>query len=268
MNRPMQRSVETAARKRELRLIALAGVPLVREGDELSEVILNAVAESGEKLAAGDVIVLAQKIVSKAQGRYVDLARVIPSARALELAQIVDKDPRLIELILAESSEVLRVRRDVIIVEHRLGFVMANAGIDLSNVDGNEADARALLLPLDPDGECERLRANLLERTGASVGLIINDSHGRAWRNGTVGVAIGASHVPALLDLRGRPDLFGRALRITQVGFADELAAAASLLMGQADEGVPVVLVRGAPYVGSAGKAAELIRAKGLDLFR
>lgn len=268
MNRPTERGLETAAARRELRLMALSGVPLVREGDDLGGTVLRAVEHAGEKLCTGDVIVLAQKIVSKSQGRYVNLTEVTPSPRALELAQTVDKDPRLIELILTESAEVLRARRDVIIARHRLGFVMANAGIDLSNVEGNETDTRALLLPLDPDGECERLRNDLLARSGAAVGVIINDSHGRAWRNGTVGVAIGVSHVPALLDLRGRPDLFGRALRITQVGFADELAAAASLLMGQADEGVPVVLIRGANLLSAGGKAADLIRAKDLDLFR
>ena len=260
--------MDRAASKREVRLIALAGVPLVREGDDLCETILSAVACSDERLLSGDVIVLAQKVVSKAQGRYVDLAQVVASARALELAKVVDKDPRIIELILAESAEVLRARGDVLIVVHRLGFVMANAGIDFSNVDGNTADTRALLLPTDPDGVCEKTRAALLERTQVKVGVIINDSHGRAWRNGTVGVAIGASHVPALLDLRGKRDLFGRALRITHVGLADELAAAASLLMGQADEGIPVVLIRGVHCEGYAGRAVDLIRPKELDLFR
>jgi coenzyme F420-0:L-glutamate ligase/coenzyme F420-1:gamma-L-glutamate ligase len=214
------------------------------------------------------MVVLAQKIVSKAQGRYVELATVIPSTRALELAKVVDKDPRVIELILGESSEVLRVRRDVVVVVHRLGFVMANAGIDFSNAEANEGDTRVLLLPSDPDGECERLRLALQGRTGTRIGIIMNDSHGRAWRNGTVGVAIGASGVPALLDLRGKPDLFGRPLKITQVGLADELAAAASLLMGQTDEGTPIVLVRGVRSEAREGRAAELIRPKELDLFR
>lgn len=257
-----------AAGKRELRLIALAGVPLVREGDDLCETIVSAVARSGEKLASGDVLVLAQKIVSKARGCHVDLATVTPSPRALELSRVVDKDPRVIELILRESSEVLRARRDVIVVVHRLGFVMANAGIDFSNVEGNAHETRALLLPRDPDGECRQLRHALLQRAAVDVGVIINDSHGRAWRNGTVGVAIGASGVPALLDLRGKPDLFGRALRITQVGLADELAAAASLLMGQSDEGTPIVLIRGLPGEAHDGCAAELIRPKEMDLFR
>ena len=264
----MEAGPKTAANRREVRLVALGGIPLVHQGDDLCEIILGAVARSGENLSTGDVLVLAQKVVSKARGRYVDLDQVIPSPRAEELAKVVDKDPRVIELILRESSEVLRARRDVLIVVHRLGFVMANAGIDFSNVEANGEDTRVLLLPADPDGECDRLRNALRERTAASLAVIINDSHGRAWRNGTVGVAIGASGISALLDLRGKPDLFGRALRITQVGLADELAAAASLLMGQADEGTPVVLVRGVPYERREGRAAELVRPKELDLFR
>jgi len=260
--------VGSVAQTREVRLVALGGVPLVREGDDLCETVLRALTDSTEELRGGDVLVLAQKIVSKAQGRYVDLAQVAPSSRARELAATVDKDPRVIELILRECSEVLRVRRDVIVVVHRLGFVMANAGVDFSNVAAGSADARALLLPADPDAVCERLRECLRRRAGADVAVIINDSHGRAWRNGTVGVAIGASGIPALLDLRGKPDLFGRALRITQVALADELAAAASLLMGQADEGTPIVLIRGVPYERRAATAAELIRPKELDLFR
>jgi coenzyme F420-0:L-glutamate ligase / coenzyme F420-1:gamma-L-glutamate ligase len=257
-----------APRKRELRVIALGGVPLVQEGDDLTSIMLDALAHSGEVLASGDALVIAQKIVSKATGRQVELATVQPSARALELAAIVDKDARVIELILRESKSVLRARRDVIVVEHRLGFVMANAGIDMSNVEGNSHESRALLLPLDPDAECARLRATLRERTQADVAVIINDSHGRAWRNGTVGVAIGSAGLPALLDLRGQPDLFGRALRITQVGLADELAAAASLMMGQASEGTPIVLIRGLERSAQDGRAADLVRPKEMDLFR
>ena len=253
---------------RELRVIALAGVPLIRQGDDLCEILRTAVTHSGQTLHNGDVLVLAQKIVSKAQGRQVELARVEPSQRALEIAKIVEKDPRLIELILRESSEVLRVRKDVIIVLHRLGFVMANAGIDLSNVPDNTGDMRALLLPNDPDAECERIRTAVLKGEGVHIAVIINDSHGRAWRNGTVGVAIGASGLPALLDLRGRPDLFGRALRTTQVGLADELASTASLLMGQASEGLPIVVIRGLPYEAAPGSAADLIRPRTADLFR
>lgn len=260
--------LKAASAKRQVRLVALGGVPLVKAGDDLCEIVLGALAHSDEVLLPGDVLVLAQKIVSKARGRCVELAGVTPSPRARELAAVVDKDPRCIELILRESSEVLRARRDVIIVVHRLGFVMANAGIDFSNVDTNGDDTRALLLPTDPDEECERLRRQLCERTGADVAVLINDSHGRAWRNGTVGVAIGTSGIPALLDLRGKPDLFGRALRITQVGLADELAAAASLVMGQADEATPLVLIRGVANESRAGRARDLIRPIELDLFR
>lgn len=258
----------TVSRKRELRVIALDGVPLVQEGDDLTSIVLAALAHSGEQLRCGDVLVLAQKIVSKATGCHVDLATVTPSPRALELSGVVGKDPRVIELVLRESKQVLRARHDVIIVEHRLGFVMANAGIDFSNVEGNAVDARALLLPRDPDGECRKLREALRQQSNVDIGVIINDSHGRAWRNGTVGVAIGTAGLPALLDLRGKPDLFGRTLLITQVGMADEIAAAASLVMGQADEGTPVVLIRGLAGAAQDGRAADLIRPQRMDLFR
>ena len=256
----------TVTGSRELRLIGLSGVPLVKQGDNLCEIVTNALAHSGQALRNGDILIVAQKIVSKARGRYIDLNTIEPSARAMELSQTVAKDPRLIELILRESSEVLRVRRDVIVVVHRLGFVMANAGVDFSNVDNDTDEQRALLLPEDPDAECEQLRRDISTLSGADIGVIMNDSHGRAWRNGTVGVAIGANGVETLADMRGKPDLFGRAFRITQVGVADEIAAAASLLMGQSDEGVPLVLTRGLQT--GQGKAADLIRPKEIDLFR
>ena len=252
----------------ELRLLALPGIVLVTEGQDIAALILDALAAGGETLRDGDVLVVAQKIVSKAEGRVVRLATVTPSDRAIVLAKETGKDPRMVELILGESNEVLRHRRDVIVVVHRLGFVMANAGIDQSNVGRETQDADALLLPLDPDGSCAALRATLRRRTGADVGVVINDSHGRAWRNGTVGVAIGVAGLPALVDLRGRRDLYERALRITEVGLADELAAAASLLMGQSDEGRPVVLARGVPYARRDGSARELLRPREHDLFR
>jgi coenzyme F420-0:L-glutamate ligase/coenzyme F420-1:gamma-L-glutamate ligase len=258
----------TAARPVEARLVALAGVPLVRAGDDLAAIVVDALAVSSERLQDGDVVVIAQKIVSKAEGRTVRLAAVTPSARALALAREIDKDPRLIELILAESNSIVRQRRDVVVVEHRLGFVMANAGIDLSNVEQGDADDTALLLPVDPDGTCARLRGALEALTDARAAVIINDSHGRAFRNGTVGVAIGVSGLPALADLRGRPDLFGRRLRITEVAAADEIASAASVLMGQADEGRPIVLARGFPVSPGDGAAAALVRPSRLDLFR
>jgi len=252
----------------ELRLLALPGIPLVTEGQDIASLILDALAACGETLRHGDVLVIAQKIVSKAEGRAVRLATVTPSARAVALAKETGKDPRLVELILGESDEVLRHRRDVIVVVHRLGFVMANAGIDQSNVGSEPNDADALLLPRDPDGSCAALRAALGRRTGADIGVIINDSHGRAWRNGTVGVALGVAGLPALVDLRGCHDLYDRALRITEVGLADELAAAASLLMGQSDEGRPVILARGVPYARREGSVRELLRPRERDLFR
>jgi coenzyme F420-0:L-glutamate ligase/coenzyme F420-1:gamma-L-glutamate ligase len=254
-------------RPTELRLVALAGMPAVSPGDDLVALTLGALRRSGEALQPGDVLVLAQKIVSKAEGRAVDLGSVVPSARAVELAGIVDKDPRLVELILSESSEVLRARPGVIITTHRLGFVAANAGIDQSNV-GDGDDERVLLLPTDPDRTCRELRDGIRDRTGLEIATMIIDSIGRAWRNGTVGTAIGVSGLPGLLDLRSRPDLFGRPLRTSELGLADEVAAAASLVMGQADEGRPVVLARGVPYARRDGSARELLRPREMDLFR
>lgn len=225
------------------------------------------------RLVDGDVLVLAQKIVSKAEGRFVDLATVTPSHRAREIAAIVQKDPRLCELVLRESREVLRARPGVLVVEHRLGLVLANAGIDHSNVEqpagtAEGTDERVLLLPEDPDGSAAALRTRLLGETGASVGVVIADSLGRAWRLGAVGVAIGCAGLPALLDLRGTADLYGRPLRVTDVGHADQLAAAASLLFGQAGEGAPAVLVRGLPPAEKELPARALQRPHEMDLFR
>jgi coenzyme F420-0:L-glutamate ligase/coenzyme F420-1:gamma-L-glutamate ligase len=247
---------------------ALAGVPLVRPGDDLAAIILAAIANSGEDLRDGDVLVIAQKIVSKAQNRFVYLNMVEPSRRAERLAREVNKDPRLVELILRESTEIIRYRRDVLIVAHKLGFIMANAGIDQSNIHHDTKDGVALLLPENPDETCAQLRSALRLRSGADVAVLINDSHGRAFRRGTVGVAIGVSGLPALLDLRGVSDLHQRQLQSTLVALADEIAAAASLLMGQANEGRPIVLARGVPGPRGEGSAADLVRSKKLDLFR
>jgi coenzyme F420-0:L-glutamate ligase/coenzyme F420-1:gamma-L-glutamate ligase len=258
-----------------LGITALAGVKLVHPGDDLAAVVIDALAASGERLADGDVLVLAQKIVSKAEGRYVVLDTVTPSPRAVALAAETDKDPRLVELILSEATEVVRHRKGVLVVAHRIGVVLANAGIDASNVEplppaapGQPPRPRVLLLPKDPDASCRALAASLRQRTGARIGVVINDSLGRAWRNGTVGAALGAAGLPALLNLNGRPDLFGRTLQATQIGLADEIAAAASLVMGQADEGRPIVLLRGLPYALGDGAASELVRPKDQDLFR
>ncbi|HWP26714.1 MAG TPA: coenzyme F420-0:L-glutamate ligase [Xanthobacteraceae bacterium] len=257
-----------AAAATEARLIALPGIPLVKPGDDLAEMIAAALRAADERLQDGDVLVVAQKIVSKAEGRLVHLATVQPSAHAQELSLVCGKDPRLVELILRESTEVVRCRRNVLIVLHRLGFVTANAGIDLSNVEqADSQDSTALLLPEDPDASCATLRARLRSITGADVAVVMNDSHGRAFRNGTAGVAIGASGLAALVDRRGEPDLFGRLLQTTEVGLADEIAAAASMLMGQAREGRPVVLIRGLFFRRADGSAKELIRPKEQDLF-
>ncbi|MGH6789428.1 MAG: coenzyme F420-0:L-glutamate ligase [Pseudolabrys sp.] len=266
IQKPFKRAVSTEPST--ARLIALSGVPLVKPGNDLAGIILAALATSQEKLCGGDVIVIAQKIVSKSTGRIVQLASVEPSAEALALAREVNKDPRLVELILRESTEVIRKRRDVLVVAHRLGFIMANAGIDHSNVEQGSGDDTALLLPENPDEICSSLRTKLKALTGADVAIVINDSHGRAFRNGTVGVAIGASGLPALTDRRGEPDLYGRRLQTTEVALADEIAAAASLLMGQGDEGRPIVIARGVPMQSRDGSASELIRPKSLDLFR
>jgi coenzyme F420-0:L-glutamate ligase/coenzyme F420-1:gamma-L-glutamate ligase len=249
-----------------LELVALPGLPMVGEGDDVAELI--AVGLAGRELRGGDVIVVAQKIVSKAEGRIVELARVTPSAEANRLAAEVGKDPRLVEVILGESARVVRARPNLIIVQHRLGFVMANAGVDRSNVAPPDGVERVLLLPRDPDASAEAIRAKLQQQFGVEIGVIINDSFGRAWRRGTCGVAIGAAGLPSLQDLRGQPDLFGRILEVSIVGFADEIAAAASLLQGQGAEAQPVVLVRGLQWQASAAGAEQLVRPPEEDLFR
>jgi len=251
-----------------LEVIALSGLPLIKAGDDLVEMIAASLKQNGVEPRAHDVLVVAQKIVSKAEGRMVDLATIKPSAQALALAADVDKDPRLVEVILSESVRVVRARRNVLIVEHRLGFIMANAGVDQSNVGPADGAQRALLLPEHPDRSAETLRNGLAAATGIDLAVVINDSFGRAWRQGTAGVAIGVAGLPALIDLRGRPDLFGRKLEVSVVGFADEVAAAASLLMGQADEASPVVLIRGLRWSAPESTAASLIRPSNEDLFR
>ncbi len=251
----------------QVQLWGVPGLPVVRTGDDLTTLLLEGLQRAGLTLAAGDIVVVAQKIVSKAEGRMVDLATVTPSARALELGAIVQKDPRLVELVLGESTRVVRTAKDVLIVEHRLGFVMANAGVDQSNVAAPGGGEYALLLPRDPDDSARRLRAVLSERTGVAVGIVISDSFGRPWRVGTVGVAIGSAGLPAVLDLRGQPDLFGRQLKVTVVGHGDEIAAAASLVMGQGAESCPMVLVRGLAGDGDI-PAAALLRPPKEDLFR
>jgi coenzyme F420-0:L-glutamate ligase/coenzyme F420-1:gamma-L-glutamate ligase len=237
-------------------ILAVPGIPLVRKDDDLVALIGEGLARGSIAPRGGDVFVLTQKIVSKAEGRMVDLAGN------------VQKDPRLVELILSESVRVVRARQGILIVEHRLGFVMANAGIDQSNVASPDDSQRALLLPVDPDGSAAILRRRLSERFGVPVAVIISDSFGRAWRRGTCGVAIGAAGLPSLMDLRGSPDLFGRELQVSITGYADEIAAAASLVMGQGAEAQPVVVVRGLTWRGPDNAASELVRPAAEDMFR
>ena len=254
---------------RSLLLTALSDFPLIRPSDDLAGLILQSLSHNNLRLESGDVLVLAQKIVSKSENRLVDLTTVTPSRRAIDLSTQCEKDPRFVEVVLRESREVLRVRPGLLVVEHRLGFVCANAGIDRSNVGRADGISEwVLLLPEDPDKSCRRLRERIRQSVGAEIGVVINDSHGRAWRNGTVGMAIGVGGLPALEDLRGKKDLFDYTLQITQVAVGDELAAAASLLMGQADEALPVIHVRGFPYALREAALTELVRPKDIDAFR
>ena len=248
----------------------LAGIPMIFPGDDLATIIIGALENNHILLEEGDILVLAQKIVSKAENRLVNLRDVLPTDKAQELAQITHKDARFVELVLRESKTVLRAQTGTLIVEHRCGFVCANAGIDHSNVEGpwGNPEDWFLLLPENSDRSAANIRQKIETFTGMKMGVCIIDSHGRAWRNGIVGTSIGFSGVPGLVDMRGMPDLYGYQLRITTIAAADELAAAASLMMGQADEKTPVVHVRGFPYPLRESSLAELIRPKEQDLFR
>ncbi len=248
-------------------LIGVPGMPLVETGDDLAGLLADALRQSSIGLQDGDVLVVTSKVVAKAEGRWVDLATVEPDNAARDIAQQCGKDPREVAVIMSEAARVSRLREGVLIVEHRLGFVCANAGMDHSNArpDGEWR----LLLPVDPDSSARALRARMREAFGATVAVVISDSHGRPFRMGTVGVAIGAAGLPALWDLRGHPDLFGTALRVTEVGFADELAAAAGLVLGQAAEGIPAAVLRGLSYpADELACAADLVRPRELDLYR
>jgi len=253
---------------RSVELLAIPGLPFVKPGDDLAALIGAALETPGTRPQSGDVLVVAQKVVSKAENRFVDLATVTPSEEARRLAAEVGKDPRIVEVVLSESTRVVRSRPNLMIMEHRLGMVMANAGVDHSNVTPAGGPDQLLLLPRDPDASAAQLRDALSARFGIDLAVVISDSFGRAWRRGTVGVAIGSAGLPALIDMRGKPDLFGRILEVTVVGFGDEIAAAAGLLMGQADEGQPVILMRGLRWTAPVVPASELIRPPDEDLFR
>jgi coenzyme F420-0:L-glutamate ligase/coenzyme F420-1:gamma-L-glutamate ligase len=246
----------------------LTGIGEVRPGDDLAALLLGALAAASlTDLSSADVLVVTQKIVSKAENRIVDLDCVIPGVRALELAEVTGKDPRLVEMVLAESVAVVRAAPHVLITRHRSGLVMANAGIDRSNI-GDEAGNRVLLLPVDPDASAAQLRREIAAHVGKAPAVVISDSFGRPWRNGVVGVGIGASGLPALIDRRGEIDRQGRPLEVTQVALADLIASAAGLVMGEGDEGIPAVLVRGASWSAQAASAAVLVRPVEQDLFR
>src|SRR5262249_32247132 len=249
-------------------LTSVPDIPMVRPGDDLAALLIAACEQNALAPADGDILVVAQKIVSKAEGRYVDLAKVRPSPRAAALAAEVGKDPRLVDIILAASRRVVRPKRGGLIVEHRLGFILANAAVDRSNIGPDVAAEPVLLLPSDPDASAAGLHKRLTAQFRKRLGVIITDSWGRAWRRGTVGVALGVAGLPALIDMRGRPDLFGRELRVTQTGFAAEIASAASLLMGQADEARPMVLLRGLTWADALAPGATLVRPPEEDLFR
>lgn len=246
--------------------VALPDVPLIQPGDDLLPIILQALQRAELTLQNGDVLVIASKIISKSEGRYAQLDAITPSAEAEALAAETGKDPRIVELVLQESQQISRKAPGVLVVQHRLGFVSANAGIDQSNIEG--AGERVLLLPLDPDASAQSLRERIQAATGAPIGIIISDTHGRPFRLGNVGVAIGVAGLPALEDLRGKPDLYGRTLQITIQGFADMVASTAHLLSGEGAEGRPLVLLRGLSYSQTAGKASDLYRPPERDLYR
>jgi coenzyme F420-0:L-glutamate ligase/coenzyme F420-1:gamma-L-glutamate ligase len=253
---------------RKLNIFAIEGLPNVGASTDVADVIVKGLADNGLRFIDGDIVVIAQKIISKAEGRLVDLTTITPSPRARELAAVTGKEPRLVELNLLESSSILRAAPNTLIVRHRLGHVMANAGIDRSNIEtANDNEDLVLLLPQDPDLSASVLRDRLQAAASVRLGVIISDSFGRAWRLGTIGIAIGVAGPPALHDRRGDIDLFGRELRTTQVGFADAVAAAAVLVMGEGNEGYPVVVVRGCSWEESGQNIRDVIRPAAQDLF-
>lgn len=252
-------------------LFALEQFPMIQPGDDLAAIIAQSFSAQGEQLQPGDILVVAQKVVSKAEGRLVRVDTVTPSAEAKALGDVVGKDPRQVQIILDDSREVIRARRGLLVVEQKSGWICANAGVDRSNIaqpDGTQHEWLALL-PEDPDASAARLSARLGELTGVTPPVLINDSHGRAWRIGTVGVCIGCAGLPPIWNQRGLHDLFGYELHVSEECIADELAAAASLLMGQSNEGRPVVVVRGyVPPSMPPAPATSIQRPVEMDAFR
>jgi coenzyme F420-0:L-glutamate ligase/coenzyme F420-1:gamma-L-glutamate ligase len=252
----------------EVSIRSLTNFPMVEDGDDLATLIATAIRENDVDLVNGDVLVIAQKIVSKAEGRLVRLDDIVAGTEAQALAARVDKDPRVVQLILDESVAVVRSVPGVLITEARVGLVMANAGIDMSNIVHSDVDDHVLLLPKDPDESARGLRVRLEQAFGVELGVIVNDSVGRAWRECTMGLAIGVSGIPARLDLRGERDLFGRELHVSETAVADSIATAASLVMGEASEGRPVAVVSGFQLPRTEQSARALLRAPDKDLFR
>ena len=253
---------------KNLELLAIENIPLIEPGDDLVSILIQTIKEEKIKLRRGDILVIAQKVVSKSENRYAYLNDVTPSSEAIRIAKNSDKDPKLVQLILNESIKVISQSRGVIVVENKLGFIHANAGIDKSNIESDTDNPKVLLLPKDPDNSALKIKEEIFRQTELKVGIIINDSSGRAWRKGIVGIAIGSSGVEVLLNLRGQKDLYGNALEITEVGRVDEIASAASLLMGQANEGLPVIIVRGIPETSKVNNVKSILRDKSEDLFR
>lgn len=245
---------------------AIPGIPLIRPGDDLVALTIDALERSKYEARDQDVFVFSQKIVSKAEDRYVDLAAIIPSPQARELAAETEKDPRLVEVVLSQSRRVLKFRKHVLITVHKLGFIMANAGVDHSNLQAGNEDF-VLLLPDDPDGTCLDIKQRLDDYYSTGVAVLICDSVGRPWRNGTVGLALGCAGLPGVRDLRGNPDLYGRPLEVSQVGYVDQIAAAANLVMGEAEEGQPLVVARGLRWNEAGQSVQQTLRPEELDLF-
>ncbi len=248
-----------------LTIIPLTGMREIVPGDDLAAVLVQALAP--EALQAGDVLVVTQKIVSKAEDRFVELAAVEPSPEAVSVGQEIGKDPRLVELVLRESSAIVRKGRNVLITRHRLGHVMANAGIDASNA-GPDGHGKVLLLPVDPDASADRIAAGVEAQTGQRPAVLISDSFGRPWRMGVTNVAIGLAGMAAIIDQRGETDRDDRVMQVTQVALGDAVAAAAGLVMGEGREGVPAALVRGLTALGPAQDAARVLRPVDEDMFQ
>ena len=253
----------------KLEVSALNHVPSIKENDDIAEIILKSINKDSLELEDNDIVVIAQKIISKAEGCLVDLASITPSSESIKIAEKTGKDPRLVELIFQESNEIIRIEKGVIIVEHLLGHVLANAGIDQSNIDQKPGIETVLLLPKNPNQSAKKIKEYLENQTGKTIGVIITDSMGRPWRLGTIGHAIGASGVKTIVDLRQKgTDLFGRELQTTVIGLADQIASTATLIMGESNEGKPIVVVKGIDMPSDSDTVDDLIRPKEEDLFR